>query len=416
MSDLQRKKNLWSWLLYDAGNSFVYLVLGGLYLAQWIIIDNNLPDIWYGGMFALSTVLVLLISPFLGAWSDNIKRRLPFLKITTLLMIFIGLIMGITILIPFNHSKIFLILGLSMLVLSLYQISQLFYNSLLENISSKETRGKYSGLGELFNNLGFVMASFILILFATNKLYLFGIQGRAQTFLPAFIIFAIVAIPMLTLFKENTINNEIKKVKYSEIYNKTIIGIKKLFSDQKNIGIFLIGFCFISDALLTAQMYFAIILNKIYQLSDVQITILLASMLFCGMISSYFIGKLGDKIKHKNMLIIVTSLLVILFSIVYLSSWKGIIYIMPLIAGIGWGGFYTSSRALLIKIAPKENLGEYFGLYSTFEKFASIIGPMVWGIITLILIDNGIIKYRVAGMVVVGLMAIGIYFIYKVKE
>jgi UMF1 family MFS transporter len=89
---------------------------------------------------------------------------------------------------------------------------------------------------------------------------------------------------------------------------------------------------------------------------------------------------------------------------------------MPLIAGIGWGGFYTSNRALLIKIAPKENLGEYFGLYSTFEKFASIIGPMVWGIITLILIDNGIIKYRVAGMVVVGLMAIGIYFIYKVKE
>jgi len=36
----KKNKNLFYWLLYDAGNSFIVSAIGGLYLAQWLVLDK----------------------------------------------------------------------------------------------------------------------------------------------------------------------------------------------------------------------------------------------------------------------------------------------------------------------------------------------------------------------------------------
>ena len=84
--------------------------------------------------------------------------------------------------------------------------------------------------------------------------------------------------------------------------------------------------------------------------------------------------------------------------------------------GIGWGGFYSLSRAMLVKISPKEQLGEYFGFYSTFERFASIIGPTLWGVTITLLAHNSALKYRVAGFSQIVLMFIGFMILLRVKD
>ena len=54
--------------------------------------------------------------------------------------------------------------------------------------------------------------------------------------------------------------------------------------------------------------------------------------------------------------------------------------------------------------------------YSTFQKFASITAPLIWGGITLLLKYNNIIKYRVAGLAMVFLLIIGTFILMGVKE
>jgi UMF1 family MFS transporter len=91
-------------------------------------------------------------------------------------------------------------------------------------------------------------------------------------------------------------------------------------------------------------------------------------------------------------------------------------YILSALIGVGFGSFYTTSRALLVKISPPEKLGEYFGFYSTFQKFASIIGPVTYGGITLALNSYGTFKYRAAFFALSVLMLIGTLILLKVKE
>jgi len=59
------RRNLITRFLYDFGNSFFIIAIGGLFFAQWIILDNKIPDIRYGGSFALATLLVLITAPLL---------------------------------------------------------------------------------------------------------------------------------------------------------------------------------------------------------------------------------------------------------------------------------------------------------------------------------------------------------------
>src|SRR3972149_703708 len=189
------KRNLWTLVLYDAGNSFLDAAIGGLYLAQWVVLDNNLPDIWYGGTFVTATILVLLLSPILGAWSDRLGKRLPFIKLFTIILYLATLLMILVASSSIQkNSKVFVVLMLFLVIQTLYQLSLVSYNALLEILSNPGNRGKISGLGSAFNNIGWIAAAAVLLPFAEI--------GRLHVFLPALIGFIVLTLPMLIWFKE----------------------------------------------------------------------------------------------------------------------------------------------------------------------------------------------------------------------
>jgi UMF1 family MFS transporter len=52
------------------------------------------------------------------------------------------------------------------------------------------------------------------------------------------------------------------------------------------------------------------------------------------------------------------------------------------LAGLALGGTWTADRPYLMRLAPPKYLGEFYGLFRMAGRFASIIGPLVWGFIT----------------------------------
>lgn len=408
--------NLLTWLLYDAGNSFLQTAKGGFYLAQWVVLDHGFADIWYGGTFTIATILVLVLSPLLGAWSDRIGKRLPFIKWLTFFMYLanVGLVLSVTSGLP-AYVKVVSVLAFYLIVQVLYQLSLVSYNSLLEVLSKPTNRGKISGLGDAFNNAGWILGTAILLPFAEGKITLFGQPGRSQVFLPALIAFVLLTVPMLLWFKE-TKKVKKKMVTTKKIYSQTISGLKKLFTTNRNIGTFLLGFSFVSDAVLTIQLYFAIAMERIYGIHDRQKFGMLLIMLVTNVIGNYSLGVLSDKVGKKKVLIASCIFLVAVFLVGFSGSSVWILYGVAALAGIGWGGFYTTSRALMVSISPQDKLGEYFGLYSTFQRFASIIGPLVWGGVTLALSQYPIFKYRVAGFSLILLAVVGTMILKKVRE
>jgi MFS transporter, UMF1 family len=409
-------KNLISWLLYDFGNSFYVTAISGLFLAQWIILDNKIDDIWYAAAFALATLLVLISSPFFGAWSDRIGKRMPFLKwISILLFIFNGLIAVVAVSDLPMKTRAIIVLCLAVIVQYFYQMSLIFYNALLKNVSTEKNRGKISGLGEGFNSAGWLLASLILLPFATGAITLIGYPGRHQVFIPAFIISTLVMLPMLFLFKEKS-QVIIKKSTKQNTVKLTLKGIKDLFKKDRNVGIFLVAFSLISDIILTLNLFFAIVMGALYGVDDTIKTIIFAINLGSMIIFGYLFGVLGDKFSHKRILVASCMMLIAIMSLFFLSSSVSVLYIIAILGGAGAGGYYVVSRSLMIKISPQNRLGEYFGFYSTFSRMASIIAPLVWGVIILMLKNTDALKYQVAGMTMVAFLIIGTIILLNVNE
>lgn len=411
------KKNIFLWALYDFANTPLVFAIGGLYLGQWIVLDNHFDDIWYGGTFALSSILLLLTAPFWGAWSDKIGKRMPFITRMTIILIFFGVMLAVITTSSFALiHKVIMTLILFLIIQYVYQLSLVLYNTLLLRLSTPKTRGKISGLGEVFNQIGYLLTPIILLPFATGKITLIGESGRAQVFLPATLLLMLFGLPMVFWFRESKTKGQKENSDFKAISRKTIQGLKYLIRKNKNVTIFLIAFMFISDALLTANLYFAIFMDQIYKISDTQKVIIVILLQIFTIISAYLLGKISDAYGIKKIIVLACISMIISFLLIVILSNIWALYLFTPILGIGWGGFYVMARALLVKLSPVSSLGEYFGFYSTFQRFASIIGPLMWGGVTLVLRDYGVIKYRIAGLSLIFLMAIGTLLLTRVRE
>lgn len=412
-----QKKNIFLWALYNFANTPIYTAIGGLFLAQWVVIDNKVNDFWYGLAFTLATILLLITSPFLGAWSDKVGKRMPFLKWTTYLQMLVGVLLGVIAVsnIP-SVPRVIIVLLLFFFLQYFYQISLIFYNAILDLLSTSKNLGKISGITNFTDELGWLLGPAILLPFSLGYITLFGQPGRGQVFLPAIIIFALTGLPMIIWFKEPRWSSQKIKTSFSDVYKNTIKGLVSLIKRDKNVMWFLVSFMFLSDALLTANLYFAIYLDQIYKMGDIQKYIALAIMEIVAIPFAYFLGKLADKVGQKKILLLSCITLTLAYIALSLTSSVSLAYILSGFAGFGYGGFYTTSLAMLTEISPKKRLGEYFGFYSTFQKFASIVGPMVYGGITLGLISYGVLRYRMAFFSLAMLMVIGTLLFLKVKE
>ena len=71
----------------------------------------------------------------------------------------------------------------------------------------------------------------------------------------------------------------------------------------------------------------------------------------------------------------------------------------------------AASRSLLIRIAPKDRIAQYFGLFALTGKVTSFIGPLLIGVITA---ETASQKAGMAGLVVFFL--VGLALLAKVRE
>lgn len=77
--------------------------------------------------------------------------------------------------------------------------------------------------------------------------------------------------------------------------------------------------------------------------------------------------------------------------------------------GVSLGSMWVTSRTLIIELSPEEKRGQFFGLFAFSGKVSSIIGPALYGTVTLLLKDYGTLASRVALGSLLILTIIGLY-------
>jgi UMF1 family MFS transporter len=400
-----------SWALYDFANTIFSMNIVTMYFAQWIIVDNKKEDIYYSTSYALSMFLVAITMPVLGAISDARGRRKPFLLTLTLGCIFATILIGV---ISNNvvdiNTKILLALTFFVVANFCYEGGLVFYNALLPEVSTKDNIGKVSGLGVSLGYVGAIVGLLLIKPFVEGSLFGMNIPfadegGREKAFIPTALFFLVFSLPIFLWVKEKVSERvEREKVKIRLAFLRVWEGIS---NTQKYPGVlrFLIANFFLADAIATVSIFMAVYAQLVMGFPDsVKIWFFVVSTT-SAVIGSFLCGYVTDFIGPKKTLFFVIIGWILSLSVVMFIADKTIFWIMGSLVGVFLGSTWTASRPLLTSLAPKEVLGQFFGLYSLSGKAAAILGPIIWGFVTFyfkadkVLVQNVISFLRSLGVV-----------------
>jgi UMF1 family MFS transporter len=159
---------------------------------------------------------------------------------------------------------------------------------------------------------------------------------------------------------------------------------------------FLLSFYFFSDAQLTIFLFAAIYLDRVLSVPDVMKIVIFWIVLGSMVIGAFVGGWLGDRIGSRTVYLYSIVLDALVMLAVAIVPNMTLYYVLFALYGLSAGGAYAVSRSLLSDLIPYSKKAQFFSLYSLFERFASILGPAVWGIVVWTISAHNGLNYRLA--------------------
>jgi len=389
-----------SWGLYDFANTLWALNILSLYFHPWVTQVNGAPQIYFFGILSASMLAVAATCPMLGAVSDRFGRRIPFLAVLVVVCVVLtgmmGQVGGLTAALVFLAIANFA-----------YQSANVFYDSLLPTVSLEENRGQVSGLGVALGYVGSIAGILMIGPFESR-------WGPGATFLPTAVLFLLFALPCFLMVKEPTTGVPWSFHFIKDGYTQLFLTLRQ-FRRHANLLRFIGARFLYVDAINTLLLVMAPFVRKVLDFEGDQVRLLLIISTTFAVLGSLLYGWLVDRIGPKRTLTIVLLQWMVVFIAAAATFHGPVFYGIGALAGIALGGTWTADRAFLTRLAPPEQMGEFFGLYQLAGRFAAVIGPLVWGGTLLMLEGLGDLSYRIAILVLLVNVVLGFLVLMTVR-
>ena len=365
-----KKSSLFSWLLFDLANTVYAFVIPGLYFSIWLVSEQGWTDQSLGFAISGAMVIVALTGPWVGARSDGAQGKKLILLITTLLCVISTFLLGTFTI----HVSVFLF------ILSLigFNLGSVVYDALLISVSTEKNRGRISGLGVAFGYIGSLIGFGVATILQNQGL------GYVEIFRSVALLFLFFSLPAFFYIKEKKLTDIKSEVKISD---SLMIVIQSWKHSRKYKGLtrFLIGRFFYADAINTLiSGLLAVYLVEEAGLTPEDSQVILAIAIVVSIIGGYTFGRAADTYGPRILTLISIVCWMISLSLAIIATefdqiW--LIYVTGVLGGFNMGGIFAVDRVFMTRLSPAKNLGEFYGLYSTVGRFATILGPLLWGFI-----------------------------------
>lgn len=374
----------WAWALYDVGNSafFVTIVAAifpiyftNLYVAAHGGVDSPELRTKAGGTFAYAMtaamVVVALLGPLLGATADRIAAKKKFLAgfallgiVSTGLMVFIG------------ERDVLLASLLYALGTVGAASSIVFYDALLPSVAKEEDYDRVSTLGFAAGYLGSALLFIVQVLMIEHPAA-FGLPSKTAAIRASFATVAVwwgaFTVPLLLRVPEPAATGG---------PGGGLDGFRRLGTTFREAGryrqlfLFLAAFWIYSDGIGTI-MKLGTPFGKSLGVGDADLLKALILTQLIGVPCALGFGALARRVGAKRMIVAGLAVYAGVCVFAMFMTRPGHFYVLAVAVGLVQGGTQALSRSLFATLVPKGRAGEFFGLFSTMEKFAGIVGPLL---------------------------------------
>lgn len=378
MKNLTRQER--NWVLYDVGNSAFTMMTATVIpiyfknIAAGAGVSAADSTAYFSYASSLVTIIVAVLGPLLGSVADMKGMKRP---VFTCLMA-VGVLGCAGLAFP---GRWMIFLGVYVIAKVGYQGSLIFYDSMLNDVTTEDRVDQVSSQGYAWGYIGSCIpfVGSILLILNADALGLGGTKATMIAFILNAVWWVVMTVPLLKGFEQRCFV-ERRENWVSGSFSR-LFGVLREIRQNRKILWFLAAFFFYIDGVYTI-IDLATSYGKDVGISDTSLMLALLLTQVVAFPCSILFGILAKKVEGAKLIqvSIVGYLGVVLFALQLDKAWE--FWFLAVWVAVFQGGIQALSRSYFTKIIPKERTAEYFGFYDIFGKGAAFMGTMMVGVAT----------------------------------
>ena len=409
------------WIFFDwAAKPFFTLVTTFVfapYFATHVAPDPASGQALWGFATAAAGLIIALTSPVLGAIADESGGRKPWIAAFGAMLVIGSCLMWFGK--PGNVSAIPLLLLAYGIATVGVEYATVFNNAMMPSLVPPDNMGRLSGTGWAIGYVGGILSLILVLGFLAASpetgrtlfglMPLFGLdpathEGDRITGPLSGVWFVVFVLPMFFLTPDYPAKRPLR-----DALRQGLTDLRRTLAElmtRKPMATFLLANMIYTDGLVSLFAFGGIYAAGTFGWNTTQLGSFGVILALAAALGAWLGGKLDDKFGPKR--VMAGSLLVLLASIVaillvdkqtiafievtppmsngapFSGAAERAYLVLGCMIGAAGGPLQAASRTLLIRMAPKDRITQYFGLFALSGKVTSFIGPLLIGLVTAI--------------------------------
>ena len=390
LNDGVKKREVFGWAMYDFANSgYTTVVLTAVFNAYFVgVIAGGAPwaTLAWTLVIGASSAIVMLTMPAIGAFADLRAAKKRVLAMATA-----GCVAATVALAMTGPGDLWLAVLAIVVSNTFYSYGESLTAAFLPELARPDSMGRVSGWGWSFGYFGGMLSlglSLAYVLWAqANKLpathfvpvtmlITAGVYGAAS--LATFALLRERALPQVRTAGDAGLRAAVRRLAATWHQARRYRDFRWLLA---------CGTCYqagISVVIALAAVYAEQVLG--FKQTDTMALIFLVNI--AAALGAFGFGYAQDRIGHKAALGVTLVGWIVMTVLAALATGAGLFWVAAVIAGLCMGSSQSAGRALAGLFAPPAQLAEFFGLWTLATRLAAIIGPVTYGVVTVITAGN----------------------------
>ncbi|HXZ49517.1 MAG TPA: MFS transporter [Usitatibacter sp.] len=404
------RREVWAWAFYDFANSgYTTVVLTAVFNAYFVsVVARNADWATFAWTAALSAsyLVVMVIGPVLGAWSDAHAAKKLVLAVSTVVCI-----AGTVALAWTGPGAVAWAVAWIVVSNVAYSMGENLCAAFLPEIARPEALGKVSGWGWSLGYFGGILAlglSLAWVLTAPAR-GSSSSEAVAGTLVITAAIYGLAALPTFLWLRERAVPAVVPGTRAA--LARLLATARAARSYRDLLLVFACGVCYqagVATVIALAAIYAEQVMG--FKTRDTITLILVVNV--TAAIGAFGFGYAQDRIGKVSALRLTIWVWIAMTVIAYFSTTAAMFWVAANLAGLCMGSSQSAGRALVAYLSPPERSAEFFGLWGVAVRLAAILGPLSYGAVTWVTRGN----HRLAILITGAFFAVSLVFLAFVRE